>query len=803
MTLTDDSCAVAPTPPESATLTPVLAVGAATLAAIVVGLIVGAVYRQGAFYPLDAFGLVLVSVPLVVVAFRRNRDRHGVAISSTVGGLVAWWLIRSIVERSPFAFLPLGASLLGFLAAMLVVRSLERRDRARVAMAVVAIGALNAATGVAGVLWRWHPLAQEADGFWRVSTTLTYPAAAAALFIMALLMAMALDLRAPMPRAAVCLCLAGLIGTQSRWDLLALACGALVVPRRRWSEAVWPLAMGSLAGLVVLAAASGHRPGWPSWAAVAVAVGASAFSRRRNRSGVRNRLAVAGVVVVAGFTMLLMVHPPFGRSPRQSPGQSQTLAWSASAQAWRTSVLTGVGPPRTHTTRQPVATYPGSAPDGYLTIGADGGLLGGLLLLGAGAAVAASFRRRNLVSSCGAAAAVAFAIAGAVDFDWQLPALGLVGGCVAGLASGRPGSARNPSSTAAGRRGRLRPGGAAAAWTAAVVVVVTAQLLVGVNQQAGGALQVQHSAPPKSATPERPGRIILSGQDPTDPFMLKVGGQDYLYTSEGTGSMNAPLRIGSTPGHWGAPIDVLPNLPGWAEAGLSWAPDVHAVKGGWALYFTALLKGVTPFIHCIGSAFASSPAGPFVPTARPFICQLDHRGSIDARVFVDTGNRLVMLWKSEDNANPSVPGPDQNGYTGIYAQDLSANGRVLLGRSVKIFAPSQPWEGTIVEAPDMIQAWGTYWLFFSGNWYNSASYGIGVAACQSPFGPCSDPNPGPFLGSNQQGIGPGESSLFRDGQDTSLLYNPFRANDPGPVIPRPVAMTRLGFAPSGPYLAAP
>jgi hypothetical protein len=103
----------------------------------------------------------------------------------------------------------------------------------------------------------------------------------------------------------------------------------------------------------------------------------------------------------------------------------------------------------------------------------------------------------------------------------------------------------------------------------------------------------------------------------------------------------------------------------------------------------------------------------------------------------------------------------------------------------------------------MIEAWGTYWLVFSGNWYDSTSYGIGVAACQSPFGPCSDPDPGPLVGSNQQGAGPGESSLFRDGHSVYLLYNPFRANDPGPVLPRPVAMARLGFTPKGPYVASP
>jgi beta-xylosidase len=345
-----------------------------------------------------------------------------------------------------------------------------------------------------------------------------------------------------------------------------------------------------------------------------------------------------------------------------------------------------------------------------------------------------------------------------------------------------------------------------------VVVLVSAQLVVGSNQRAAAGVTratrstraTQSAEPPPSTNPEAPGRNILTGeQDATDPYMLKIKDRYYLYTSEGTSFLNAPLWVGTKLGHWSSPIEVLPNLPGWAASGLTWAPDVQKVAGGWALYFSAALRGVSPSTHCIGSAFARSPTGPFVPTAHPFICQLTHRGSIDARVFVESDGHLVMLWKSEDNANPSVPGPDQDGFTGIYAQDLSADGKTLLGTPTKIFSPSEPWEATIVEAPDMIEAWGTYWLFFSGNWYDSTSYAIGVAQCQSPFGPCTDPNPTPFLSSNMQGAGPGEESLFLNGNNVYLLYNPFKANDPNPVIPRPVSMTRLGFTPAGPYLAGP
>ena len=817
----------------------------ATLAAIVVGMTAAAVYRRGAFYPLDAFGVVLVSLFLVAAALRRDRDGAALAVTFALGGLAVWWLVRAVTAQSVAAFLPFGASILGFLAAFLVIRHLHDEDRSRVVMAVVAIGALSAAAGVTAVLGHWHPLSQLSLRYWVLASTLTYPAGAAALFIIALLAALALDLRTRPVRIAVCLCVAGLISTQSHWDLLALAAGALAIPPRRWLPALWPLATGALGGLAVVACAAGRAPGWLSAVAVAVAVGVATTGRLAGAPdptaftapgpamgtaavsavGSRRWVVAVGLAVVALGIVAATVLPLFGPGPRQPVDQGQTLAWSSSENSWRSAVLIGVGPPKVITAHEDVDTYPGVVPDGYLTVLAEGGLVGALLLLGAGAAVGAAFVRRDLISSCAAGGAVAFAVAGAVDFDWQLPALALLGGCVAGLASrprrkdpGRPPAPESPRESA---RRRLLTG-PVALWSVSVVALVSVQLAVGSTQQAGGvsgvgggsgvsrdagsaSRPIQSAQPAPLAIPAAPARLILSndGNDNTDPYMLKVGDTYYLYTSEGGFFLNVPLWIGTRLGRWGSLIDALPHLPAWANGGLTWAPDVQKVEGGWALYFTVLLRGVSPATHCIGAAFAHSPSGPFVATAHPFICQLAHRGSIDARVFVEADGQLVMLWKSDDNANPAVAGPDQDGTAGIWAQDLSANGMTLLGAPTEIFSPSEPWEGTIVEAPDMIEAWGTYWLFYSGNWFNTTSYGIGVAQCQSPFGPCADPDPTPFIGSNLQGVGPGEESLYENAGSVYLLYDPFKDSSPAPVIPRPVAMARLGFTPYGPYLATP
>ena len=53
-------------------------------------------------------------------------------------------------------------------------------------------------------------------------------------------------------------------------------------------------------------------------------------------------------------------------------------------------------------------------------------------------------------------------------------------------------------------------------------------------------------------------------------------------------------------------------------------------------------------------------------------------------------------------------------------------------------SPDEPWQGTIVEAPDMVEVNGVYWLAYAANWFNQPAYGIGVAWCAGPSGPCAD-----------------------------------------------------------------
>ncbi len=304
---------------------------------------------------------------------------------------------------------------------------------------------------------------------------------------------------------------------------------------------------------------------------------------------------------------------------------------------------------------------------------------------------------------------------------------------------------------------------------------------------------------PATSTPGSPGQAVPSGEHESDPVLYVFEGRYFLYTSGQPGSPTINVPVSSATGFttWTPVTDALPILPPWAVPGFTWAPDVHRFGSTYVLYFTAVVRGSSPAMECIGDATSSAPDGPFTVKSDPFICQRDQGGSIDPRVFTDSNGANWMLWKSDQNiAGATTP-------TKMWSQPLSADGLSLIGTAADLMQPDEAWQGTIVEAPDMVEIDGTYWVFYSGNWFNHDDYAIGAARCTGPAGPCADTSTVPLLGSNDQGQGPGEASVFENRSGVWLLYSPWRSLAPKPDIPpRPVFITRLGFSATGPYLAA-
>ena len=268
---------------------------------------------------------------------------------------------------------------------------------------------------------------------------------------------------------------------------------------------------------------------------------------------------------------------------------------------------------------------------------------------------------------------------------------------------------------------------------------------------------------------------------------------DYLYTSAaGVTPPNIPVRSFGNVEHLGGEVDAMPTLPPWTHGG-TWAPDVRLAQGRYVMWFSApdfhdvLATGAAA--KCLGVAVASSPLGPFVPGATPVLC--GPAGTIDPRTFVAPGGQVWLYWKADTNAawgpaqNPDVP---THMPTTLWAQRLAPDGITLIGQPQKILVATEPFEHKLIEAPDMVDHDGRYFLFFSTNPSYQDSDGIAVAVCQGPAGPCTEPYGGPLLGSNTLGLGPGEESLFTQDGATWVLFSPT-----GIGFFRQMAVARVAF----------
>jgi beta-xylosidase len=249
-------------------------------------------------------------------------------------------------------------------------------------------------------------------------------------------------------------------------------------------------------------------------------------------------------------------------------------------------------------------------------------------------------------------------------------------------------------------------------------------------------------------------RAALRGEGPAvycddfaDPFVLRTGDSYYAYSTN-TDDYRVPVLTSSGLFGTARRTEALPELPGWSSPGKVWAPAVLERPGGFVLYYAT--PDANPERECLSVATAARPTGPFVDgSTGPLVCP-DGGGAIDPSPFVDADGRTYLLWKS-------YGGPD-----GIVARELAPDGLSFVGEPQVLLDADQAWEGGLVEAPTMVAYDGAYYLFYSGNDWATAGYGVGYAACASPMGPCAKPPGGPWLGSTDRAQGPGGQEVFAD-----------------------------------------
>ena len=396
-------------------------------------------WRQGGFWQNEALAVTLIAgVLLVAVLVVAPPDRGSSYVVGSLGLLALWWGIRSVTAGAGTDFLPLGASIIAFAAAFTAVRPLPTRERDQAALALAGLGAVAALAGFVGLVWRSFPLAMPAQGLWRLSSSLTYADAAGLVFGICLLLALGCTRAPAVVQVVVCLNLAGLVATQSRGALLAVACGCLLVPVRRFGALAVPLVAGLALGVAAIASSPDNHP--VPWLGV-VFVLALALAVVPWRWGSRNwpgtvvRFFVCICAVCAAIGVALLVHHEVGLRALAPSDQDRAAEWTSGLHQWLSAPLAGVGPDRLLALHAADGSSAHFVHDEYLQIAADTGLVGvglvGLVVL----SLVKAFRRSDPMSSCAVAAVVCWAVGGLFDFSWHLPVVGLVGGWCAGLAA--------------------------------------------------------------------------------------------------------------------------------------------------------------------------------------------------------------------------------------------------------------------------------------------------------------------------------------------------------------------------------
>jgi beta-xylosidase len=192
------------------------------------------------------------------------------------------------------------------------------------------------------------------------------------------------------------------------------------------------------------------------------------------------------------------------------------------------------------------------------------------------------------------------------------------------------------------------------------------------------------------------------------------------------------------------------------------------------MHYTA--RDVQAGTQCLSTAVADQPGGPFRDDSKgPLLCQTELGGSIDSSPFRDEDGKLWLVWKNDGNCC-GMP-------TKIWAQRLNADGRTVSGPVRDLGERNDaPWEGSVVEAPTILLHGGTYFLFYSGNAYNTRNYAVGYATAKTVLGPYRDAPENPILKTKApvgappgQPAGPGHEAIVQD--DDGELWMAYHAWD--------------------------
>lgn len=288
-----------------------------------------------------------------------------------------------------------------------------------------------------------------------------------------------------------------------------------------------------------------------------------------------------------------------------------------------------------------------------------------------------------------------------------------------------------------------------------------------------------------AAPPADPSFVPVLRDNFPDAFVLENKGEFVAYsTNDGA---NVPIATSRDLVSWTVltdpadpkrRYDAMPRLGSWAKEGFTWAPEVIELNGKWLLYYTASARKQDA--QCVGLAVADGPKGPFLDSSpEPIVCQTRLGGTIDASPFRDSDGKLYLYFKNDGNRVRER--------TWLWGQQLTADGRSVIGEPVRLVDDRADWKDRVIEAPTMVRGPAGYTMFYSGGFFGwnrdergLSPYAMGYATCSAALGPCTDAPDNPILHSftdREAGClsGPGHQSVFSAAGRTYISFHAWAA----------------------------
>lgn len=310
---------------------------------------------------------------------------------------------------------------------------------------------------------------------------------------------------------------------------------------------------------------------------------------------------------------------------------------------------------------------------------------------------------------------------------------------------------------------------------------------------------------PRGAKP----RWAADGEHVSDywaPEMHRVGGEFRVYfAARERGTRELAIGVATAPGPEGpfatpdepvlrgGVIDPHVVVDADGAAHLFWKEDSNGV---WPDLLHGLLHGhgrliaeLLPAPEDRRTASLLATMWPWVRTLEPMERFFVQQPLVEAVVdrFAAVRERLAALLASEADAAVREPirGVLDAMRTPIRAQRLSPDGCSLEGERTLVLENDLEWEAHLIEGIWVAAHGGKHYLFYAGNDFSTARYGIGVAVADAPLGPYRK-MPRPLLRSTAEWWGPGHPSVAEglDGEPWLFLhaffpgrtgYNEFRA----------------------------